>query len=110
MGIKSLSLGLIHESFHEPFKVLAAKAKSGQIEPGLVLVQRVRDPVREEQLETERDNLQRQKRDVEAAYIGLKKEMERRDKAISKMSIEINNTKEALRRFQSVFGRLYWKK
>jgi chromosome segregation ATPase len=109
-GIKSLSLGLVHESFHEAFKALAAKAKDGQIEAGDVLVQLVRDTTRENELQAEIDKALRQKRDVEAMYLTLKKELERRDKAISKTSIELNSAKDALKGFKSVLWRFYWKK
>lgn len=108
-GLKSLSLGMVHESFHAPFKELARLAKEGRVGPGNVRAERVRDQAREDELKAKIASLERGKRDIEAAFVGNKRELERRDDKLAKMGAELDKARSERSRFKNVFWRLWWR-
>ena len=108
-GKKSLSLGMIHESFHQPFKELARKAKDGLIEPENVQAQFVRDHAEEDKLKAELEELSLKKRDIESAYKSLKAELARRDKTISDLSQKVGILKSETKSYKNILWRLWWR-
>lgn len=108
-GKKSLSLGMMHESFHRPFKELAKKAKDGLIEPENIQAQFVRDHAAEDKLKDQLKELTLKKRDIESAYKSLKAELARRDRTVSDLSQKLGILKSETKSYKNILWRLWWR-